>query len=293
MLMNATVLIPVEADTWTGAFVAELRHLLGASGNRAVLLHVVPDLTEIHPGDARRLLAEAQELLNACAGQLGLPQDRVRLEIQMGNPKTVIPQQAILAQAQLVAMTTHARKGIGRLIEGSIAEHVMRVCHCPTLLVHLESALRDPGKAGRRVLVPIDISIDSSEIVDTLGGLLDPTGTEIVIYHDHLGASETDPVDHTTRAYRFIVTQRQRLLAAGFKVTMASAAFTSPAADIAKKIRELDVDMVAMTTHGSTGLSRLVFGSVTESVLHHSDCPLLAVSRSPTHDLTYREEYLG
>jgi universal stress protein A len=37
------------------------------------------------------------------------------------------------------------------------------------------------------------------------------------------------------------------------------------------------VDLVAMTTHGRSGLMRGFFGSVTEVVLRHSPCPVLAV----------------
>jgi nucleotide-binding universal stress UspA family protein len=35
-----------------------------------------------------------------------------------------------------------------------------------------------------------------------------------------------------------------------------------------------------MSTHGRTGLSRLVYGSVTEKVLHHAPCPVLLVRSS-------------
>jgi nucleotide-binding universal stress UspA family protein len=37
----------------------------------------------------------------------------------------------------------------------------------------------------------------------------------------------------------------------------------------------LKVDLIAMTTHGRTGLGRVVFGSTAEHVLHHTNCPVL------------------
>jgi nucleotide-binding universal stress UspA family protein len=40
------------------------------------------------------------------------------------------------------------------------------------------------------------------------------------------------------------------------------------------------VDLIVMSTHGRTGLSRLVYGSVTEKVLHHAPCPVLLVRSS-------------
>jgi nucleotide-binding universal stress UspA family protein len=41
--------------------------------------------------------------------------------------------------------------------------------------------------------------------------------------------------------------------------------------------RRLPADLIAMTTHGRSGLSRLVFGSVADGVLRTAPCPLLLV----------------
>ena len=41
--------------------------------------------------------------------------------------------------------------------------------------------------------------------------------------------------------------------------------------------RELEVDLVAMASHGHTGLVRVFYGSVTAGILHHIDRPLLLV----------------
>jgi nucleotide-binding universal stress UspA family protein len=40
---------------------------------------------------------------------------------------------------------------------------------------------------------------------------------------------------------------------------------------------ENNIDLIVMSTHGRTGLARLVFGSVAESVLHRAACPVLLV----------------
>jgi nucleotide-binding universal stress UspA family protein len=51
----------------------------------------------------------------------------------------------------------------------------------------------------------------------------------------------------------------------------------SPAEEIVERARALDVSLILMTTHGRTGLGRMVFGSVADSVLRHADCPVLLV----------------
>jgi len=46
---------------------------------------------------------------------------------------------------------------------------------------------------------------------------------------------------------------------------------------IVERARELGVGLILMTTHGRSGLGRLVFGSVADSVLRHASCPVLLV----------------
>ena len=46
---------------------------------------------------------------------------------------------------------------------------------------------------------------------------------------------------------------------------------------IVEYAKENDIDLIVMTTHGRSGLSRLVFGSVSESVVRHTPCPVLLI----------------
>jgi nucleotide-binding universal stress UspA family protein len=51
-----------------------------------------------------------------------------------------------------------------------------------------------------------------------------------------------------------------------------------PAEDvIVERARALGVDLILMTTHGRSGLGRMFFGSVADSVLRHAHCPVLLV----------------
>jgi nucleotide-binding universal stress UspA family protein len=53
---------------------------------------------------------------------------------------------------------------------------------------------------------------------------------------------------------------------------------------IVERARELGVDLIAMTTHGRSGLGRLVFGSVADAVLRHAPCPVLLVRVRPSDE---------
>ena len=55
----------------------------------------------------------------------------------------------------------------------------------------------------------------------------------------------------------------------------------SPGTVISKVAAEHDVDLIAMATHGSTGVAQLVLGSVSSETLHRSHIPvLLSASRN-------------
>jgi len=50
-----------------------------------------------------------------------------------------------------------------------------------------------------------------------------------------------------------------------------------PNVDVVRVARQLDVDLIVMATHGRSGLSHLVMGSVAESVIREAHCPVLVL----------------
>ena len=50
-----------------------------------------------------------------------------------------------------------------------------------------------------------------------------------------------------------------------------------PFLEIVRTAKERDVDLIVMGTHGRTGLSHALIGSVAEKVVHHAHCPVLSI----------------
>jgi nucleotide-binding universal stress UspA family protein len=96
------------------------------------------------------------------------------------------------------------------------------------------------------------------------GGFVDPEPL--------LEAEEAEQED----AEAYLKSMASRLGGQGLKVSV-----EAPEADAADVIvaraRDQGVDLIAMTTHGRTGLRHLLFGSVAEAVLRHAPCPVLLV----------------
>jgi nucleotide-binding universal stress UspA family protein len=68
----------------------------------------------------------------------------------------------------------------------------------------------------------------------------------------------------------------------GFEVKTA-VAFGQPIPQIEATIAREQVNLVAMVTHGRTGLDRILHGSVAEHLLHHTNVPLLLVHPPATN----------
>ena len=56
-----------------------------------------------------------------------------------------------------------------------------------------------------------------------------------------------------------------------------------PAPEIARAVRDYDIDLVTVVTHGRKGLSRALWGSTAEEIIAEAPCPVLTI-RPPQHD---------
>jgi len=86
------------------------------------------------PGLAR---IDAEEYLAPLAAELRNRGIKVTTQVRRGRPAEEIVKAAHDANADLIAMTTHGRSGLGRLLFGSVAETVLRQSHLPVCLMRM------------------------------------------------------------------------------------------------------------------------------------------------------------
>ncbi|NIL97217.1 MAG: universal stress protein [Planctomycetales bacterium] len=106
---------------------------------RVHAIHVLPILAATEPGviwdtvdDAGRKEHAEQALQQRLAGERYAGIDIV---VTIGDPGEEISDFAQSIQAELIVMPSHGRTGISRLLIGSVAERVMRLAHCPVLVL--------------------------------------------------------------------------------------------------------------------------------------------------------------
>lgn len=95
----------------------------------------VPTLDPFSRAEAER--REASEYLEGVARRLRVQGLNVEWECQTGPAAAVIVQRARQLGVELMALTTHGRGGLGRLVFGSVADTVLRTAPCPVLLVRV------------------------------------------------------------------------------------------------------------------------------------------------------------
>ena len=252
------------------------------------LLHVLPTASQEVPNLGLNVEDVAQEYLRKVAARL--TKHPVRTFIWRGVPEEEIPKAARSLDADLIAMTTHARKGLSHLLLGSVAESVVRNSPTPVLLTRPD--LPRPRKPLERILVPIDGSAPSREVFGSVRKLVADSGVEVILFQVVVPVLVGDPVtgftpigipqplpDPAPRLEEFA----RELARAGLR-TRAVVATGDAADQILEHARSLDADLIAMATAGRKGFSRFMIGSVAEKVVRRMDRPVLLHRISPRTD---------
>jgi nucleotide-binding universal stress UspA family protein len=90
------------------------------------------------------------------------------------------------------------------------------------------------------------------------------------------------PGEIRSEAINYLLDVQQRLEAHGLTVEWESPEGLASEV-ILRRARQLGVDLIAVTTHGRTGVDRMLLGSVAEEVLRRAPCPVLLTRVQQTH----------
>ncbi|MBI2878196.1 MAG: universal stress protein, partial [Candidatus Rokubacteria bacterium] len=135
------VLVPLDGSELSAAILPVVERLAGPLELSIHLLHAIEPLPASAAGPSARLEEvhalrerEAEGYLDKVARAIepeGLP---VRRVVRVGPAVEVIQRYAQEAAIDLIAMTTHGRTGLSRLLFGSVAEQVLRAVAIPLVL---------------------------------------------------------------------------------------------------------------------------------------------------------------
>ena len=229
---------------------------------------------------------------------LGVKEEvKVHPDTLLGKPADEILRYADKQNVGLIAMTSSGSSIPGPWLLGNIVAKVVRATIKPLLLVRApasESAIKEK-RLIKRILVPLDGSKVGESAIPYARDLGQALGSEIIIvqvlppietkaYME--GYSYTKPIateelgkERKASALTYLDDAGKPLKEIGIR-TSSIALIGSPADRITDYAKDNAIDLIAMSTHGRTGIGRWVFGSVTDKVLHSGDAGVLVI-RAP------------
>jgi len=235
--------------------------------------------------DAHRL-----EQDQAYAAEVGrrLNEDGVCAEARVMEGRRVadvLAEYADRVGADLIVMSSHGHSGASRLWLGSVADELVRHSTTP-LLVNRPESVTDVGPSSvGHILVPLDGSNLAESVLGPVTDLAKATGAKLTLAHVvaivtvlgprilPLVQAELEP--ELERAAAYLERVATRLREEGLDVDTLAVHGKTPSLALPEMADRLNVDLIAMATHGYGGLKRTLLGSVADKLLRSSSLPVL------------------
>jgi nucleotide-binding universal stress UspA family protein len=187
--------------------------------------------------------------------------------------------------ADLCVVGTHGSSRLERMLIGSVAEKIVRHAPCDVLTIPIDVNDRSPLAA--RILVATDFSETAERAIEVAAELAPIFDADVHVVHvinpavpilrPHSLSLETTS-ETRARKSKMLASLVERKLAAVPRVTSEALLNMSTHLAITGYARDHEIELVVMGTHGRTGLSGVLLGSVAErTVRHASSCPVLVV----------------
>ncbi len=192
--------------------------------------------------------------------------------------------------ADLVVLGSRGRRGLSRLLLGSVAERVVRTSPVPVLVARGE---RDAADGGfKKILVATDFSAGATRALALARAIANPDATIDLVHWWTLPAMSR--AHATDEVEAMVAEMRAEFVASGERRCQEAVdAGAGAGAEIHWQLREGDAldgilafaaaercDLIVLGTHGRRGLRRLILGSTAENVVRHAPCAVL-VAQAP------------
>jgi nucleotide-binding universal stress UspA family protein len=179
----------------------------------------------------------------------------------------------------LIVVGTHGRRGLSKLVMGSVAEEVFRLATCPVLTVGPHGIDTPPPHELRRILLATDFSADSIRAINYAISLGEEFQACLIAIH--VAPSPEDPCVKmrltdffTERLSELVPTEVTPWCDLEYVVE-----FGTPAEAILRISRERQAELIVMGVRGAGALVRTSthFGATVHRVVTEAHCPVLTI----------------
>jgi nucleotide-binding universal stress UspA family protein len=295
--MIEKILLPLDGSAAAEHVLPFARVLAGGLDARVELLSVI-DLLEI----AHNVSAADNVFLDTLAQDEARSRQEYLAEVAKsfsgaavhwhvvkGKAENAIIEAAAAEKDTLIAMATHGRSGLNRWLLGSVAEKILRGASNPLLLVRV-SAMPPSLQQGalKSIVVPLDGSSLAETALPDVVDLARKLNLEVIllrVFHLPYGLNDggggygvdwervTAGVESAVQQY--LEEKRAALQTAGLEKVSIVSKLGMSADEIIEFSRNKPDALVAMCSHGRSGVKRWVLGSVAETVARHAANPVL------------------
>ena len=223
---------------------------------------------------------EGERVLSQAVSLLPLHVGSVSKKLEMGMPAESILK---AVQEKNVDMVVMGARGLGRIQEqifGSVSHRVMMHASCPTLLV------KQSIRSIKKILVPIDTQEDSEAMLTFFKKSPFREPCEVTVLHVIPTVDPVWPVgamipqdfrkEMVTYAEKFTQVLCGELEKLGHQAK-GVAIEGAPSVTIGEEIKKTMPDLLMMRPQSRSGVSRFFLGSVSHSVIHHTNTSILLI----------------
>ena len=296
--MFTRILIPLDGSKTAGKVLPYARFLAEALKLPIELLAVV-DIAEmaahISAERARHLdtmiedsARSSEQYLKRVAGMF--PGANTKCTVEKGKAEQAIIETAAVDKGALVTMATHGRSGINRWLLGSVAEKVLRGGTNPLLLVRATEEAKAEATL-KSIVVPLDGSELAESVLPTVAVLAKTLKLAVVLFRAYnipISAYASGEGYYAVNYEELLTAMREEAVdylekrtEAVKKLGIANVSYVAQegfaADEIISLARKSQDNLIAMCTHGRSGVKRWMLGSITETVVRHSSDPVLVI----------------
>ncbi len=303
------MLVPLDGSKLAEVVLVYAKELVGRLDLDVTFLYVC-SLEEREPAPMHRAYVEgvaeivrrqSKEVQGKAVIETGGSAIEAQGVLAVGNPAEEIIRYAYKNNIELIMMATHGRSGIGRWAMGSVADKVLRVSKIPVWLVRAgipEEVVFDKWPK-KTILVPLDGSELAESVLPHVEALAKQRNGDIVdiillrvceyaVVPDDNARGVPSGWEKGVRreiarskreSGKYLAEVKKRLEDADLRV-QSEVLVGEPPNEIINHANGNPFSLIAMATHGRSGVKRLAYGSVADKVLRGASCPLLVVRPS-------------
>jgi nucleotide-binding universal stress UspA family protein len=284
--MYETIVVGFDESNSSKAALTEAAHWIKRHGGKIILVHAVyfdeeefgiaPDQLEKRLKVGEKVCVQTKKMLTS---EWGIEVQSLLCE---GDPPTVIMDIANGKKADLIVLGTYGRKGLNRLLMGSVTSQV--IVNSPTDVLVVKKPCTECTGTYRSILVAFDGSEFSRKALKRACDLSKIDGAEITAlyviprYEEMVEFFRTGSIQKSLYREGQKIIDRAKELASEEGISIKTIIEEGHAGDkIIETAGRQGNDLIVMGTCGWRGLNKAIMGSSTERVVIHATSPILVV----------------